>query len=50
MGWGWLDGVLTVKLGQYRARELLDKAIELGGKEVKPRALEDAGLEQLWRC
>ena len=30
------------------ARELLDKAIELGGKAVKQRALEDADLERLW--
>ena len=27
---------------------LLDKAIDLGGKKVKLRALEDADLERLW--
>ena len=30
-----------------RARELLDKAIELGGEEVRLQAFEDADLERL---
>ena len=48
----WPDlACFSCALGNMKqARELLDKAIELGDKEVKPRALEDAGLEQLWKC